>query len=1134
MYDAQVPLDPVETTTRSDVGCVATAASQVLYYWNYPESIAFGAGDRYTSKGNHGNIRIDQDHVTYGFPTLAQLDAALDQIDYDFANDEKAALSFGVGVKYEMNYSSSGSWAYTSDGGDVFQDDFGFGSADVGRWSRNESSVIENIQAGWPVIAAIYDHNESTGKLEDGHSVIIDGYRDSDDRFYVNLGWGGAGDGWYDLPDIDAGGYHWDTVRTVVYNITPYQGWSQRGADSQNTMSTVYPIPTTEPAEKWEVEVPSDFGRYNFTHMVVGTSGKIYAAMSPMDLGQGQHPYICVISPHGHLEKLIPITDSDHGINHLTQNSRGEVFFGSSEWNNKTTIYKVNPKTDAVSAILNHTSPDRGIFDQPIKVDADDYLYFVIEAQFTANSATFYCRQPSGSARWSHAFSSNMRFYRSQAAIDEARDQVYLNYYDSSNQTSHLACFNRQFHQLKWTYDFPGTHRSSGMAGPPIVGPDGTVYVGCYTKVYAISPNGAKQWEQDFYPSYASGEYTRALGRDGTLYVAHGDDVGGDWHHSFISALDTADGGNVKWTEEVYAPQSEYDHISEVMVGGNGVVGFTYHHDDDAPHPHSDVWHTAALTDEGTGHTLLWDLEDYGGTMAFGPSQTFYVIPHTWADDSIFALSVGERGDPDGLGMAYTNNMPPAMPSNPSPADGSQDLDTSVTLSWEDWDPDAGHGLWYDVYLGGGEGDSQGEMLPLAGGIAGTSLQVDGLVPGESYVWRVVATDGQAITPGPSWSFSVTQELAEVDVHLAVVETPTATDTVSDLPASTAQVVEGHDFWVEAWVRSDPINPQPVEGGTVTLSYDTRYADALEIEHGGVFTDSATGIIADASGQVLNLGGTTTRTDMGDDEYVLLGRVKMVGVAPVDQVGHAWGPYGLGLGAAEGNTAFSLVGSGEVPSDIQPVPSAEVLAVVYDVNDSGRVDVADFSLFAPAFPLHTGDPEPPYTTWADFNDSGRVDVADFSLFAPVFGKYCDEITKAQLPPSAGATARGMGTTGMAEGTPAPLALTPVLAGTEARENQTIALLAPEAVLVAGSLQVAQSASEAGEPDAFALPKTWDSTVSDRGDPVALVLTVEAEPAWRSDPAPERQDGPPTSALDTDLVEFLETDLLAAAQPVLSV
>jgi len=484
---------------------------------------------------------------------------------------------------------------------------------------------------------------------------------------------------------------------------------------------------------------------YKFSALVVGTGGKIYAALSPMIIGDGNPPYICVINCHGTIEKTIPIADSDHQIYYLTQNSTGEVFFGTSEYATKTSVYRINPKTDAVSEILNHTSPDKGGLDQPIKVDEDDYLYFVIEPQFVANYAIFYCINRSGSVRWSHSFPSQMRFYRSSAAIDEARDQVYLNYYDSSTNQSKLVCFEREFNpsnQVKWTHTFPGTHTASEMAGPPAVAANGTIYVGCFTSIYALSPDdGSELWPRSFHPSYVCGEGKRAVGPDGTLYVAHGKFVNSDWHASFITALDTSDNGALKWEEEVFTPTSSFDNLDEIYVGRNGVLAFSYAHDDPAEN------RTGALIDQGESANLLWDV-GYGGKKAFGSSNAFYVIPYT-AEASVYALSIGERGNPDGLAMAYTNNEPPVSPSNPTPPDESQDLGTSVTLSWVCSDPD-GHDVKYNVFVG----ESTSVTVPVATGLTDTSCTVNNLAECTGYIWKVVATDGQAVSEGPTWSFS--------------------------------------------------------------------------------------------------------------------------------------------------------------------------------------------------------------------------------------------------------------------------------------------------------------------------------------------------------------------------------------------
>jgi len=757
VYDDLCPQDPrTADIFRSKVGCVATAAAQVLNYWEFPSSIDFSYGNDHYVTDTRG-IRIDDDAVARDFPTLASLDSMLSVIDYDESDHEKAELSFGVGVKYEMDYTFwSGSGAYTGAGGRIFEDDFGFGSAEVGAWPRDRNEILDNIKAGWPVIAAIYETDPSTGDRENGHSVIIDGYDDNDNRFHVNLGWGGSGDDWYDLPRIDAGGYHWDAVGPVVYNIAPYYGWAQVGADAQNTYASPYTIPSTEPDLKWECTVPAGMSRYRFGEMVVGSEGKIYASLSPMDLGFGKHPYIAVLDPHGVIDKTIVISDSDYDINHVSQNSQGEVFFGTSEYATKSSVFRVNPKTDTVTRIFDHTSPDRGIFDQPIKIDGDDHLYFLVTPTSTSNGAKFYSLTRSGSERWTASFSSQMKFHRSTAAIDEARDQVYLNYYDSSTQKSYLRCFDRSNGSVKWTHAFPGTHTASEMASPASVGPDGTVYVGCFTSVYALSPtNGGEIWSTDFYPSYVMGEGLRAVGTDGTVYVGHGKMVSGNWRPAYVSALDPSD-GSIKWQREVASGLSSFDNMGEIYVGRNGVVAATY--------TKNDANRLAGIIDNGSSSQVAWDVE-YGGKMAFGPGQTIYVVPAE-IEASIYALSVGDRGDPDGLGMAYTNNQQPALPSNLGPAEGSQELDTTVTLSWACSDPDVGQNLFYEVYLGGGAGDQQGEMIPVETSFAGTSLVLNNLAPGESYVWRVIATDGQTITPGPGWTFSTAPLVELVGRHV--------------------------------------------------------------------------------------------------------------------------------------------------------------------------------------------------------------------------------------------------------------------------------------------------------------------------------------------------------------------------------
>lgn len=796
-YDDKCPLLQPGGSVRCAVGCVATAMAQIINYWAYPSSVSFSGwpwwlgGDSYTSKGDVGNIDIDDDATQRDFPTFSQLNSALSTLDYNGDAEEEAYLCFAAGVKLRMNYGSQ-SGIDTTRVAPALRNGFDYGSAkrkyrSGGLWSSYESKVIENIKKGWPVQIGLKNSSGSIG----GHSVIVDGYKTTGEfHFYINYGWGGTNNTWYNPPSIR----NYDVVAKIVFDICPYQGWNQWGADEKNSFGTVYTYPSEEPDLKWEVTAP--FSRYTFDYAVVGTGNKIYVSLGPCDLGQGNCPYICVIDAYGDVNdmKKIPINDSDYDINYLTQNHRGEIFFGTSEYATKTSIYRVDPKTEAVTRIFDHTSPDRGIFDQPIKVDQKDYLYFVITPRFTSNSAKFYCMNRSGTVLWSHTFSPEMKFYRSVAAIDETRNQAYLNYYNDSLDKSYLVCFNKSLlGTMKWTHPFPGTHTASQMAGAPAIGEDGTIYIGCFTTLYALDPlTGNEKWHKDFYPAYAFN--TPAIGRDGTLYVNYGKMISSTWHPLYIRALDPSD-GTTNWEKEVASFVSEYDNMGDVYAAGNGMVGFTYKRDA------GDVQHIGGLVDNGSSGTVLWDVE-YGGEMVFGPGQTIYTVESTCTGtSSIYALSIGDRGDPDGLGMGYTDNAAPSMPSNPGPPDGTLEVNSTVNLSWDCTDPEA-HTLKYSVFVG----ESGYDMVPLATDITESSYLLERLKPGTGYAWKVMATDGQAVSESPTWVFAT---------H------PPNPDLNGD------KVVNFTDFAIvgKHWLDTDCNDPNWCEGADLDWSKDVGFPD---------------------------------------------------------------------------------------------------------------------------------------------------------------------------------------------------------------------------------------------------------------------------------------------------------------------
>jgi len=230
-------------------------------------------------------------------------------------------------------------------------------------------------------------------------------------------------------------------------------------------------------------------------------------------------------------------------------------------------------------------------------------------------------------------------------------------------------------------------------------------------------------------------------------------------------------------------------------------------------------------------------------------------------------------------------------------------------------------------------------------------------------------------------------------IDMTLVETPSATagnGEIATLPANEAWVHEWAPFWVEIWVSTPDTTTLAIAQAAVDLQYDTSYLTATEIQYGPAFTQNLTGTIDDTQGRVTAIGGTTQLTDVGDDAYVLLARVRFASTGsdqvPVDEAGRNIGPYDMQLALSSGQT--QLVGAGATTPDLGSPPATELWAVVYDIDDNNQVDFGDLSFFAPAFgrPVGSAGSEPPYTWWADFDKTNLVDFGDLSFFAPNFSK----------------------------------------------------------------------------------------------------------------------------------------------------
>ena len=201
---------------RTYAGCVATAMSQVMKYWNHPLQ---GTGSHTNYNSGFGALSANFGATTYDWDNMPlRLRSSSPQVEIEAV----ALLMYQCGIAVDMHYAIDGSGAYSNDVPERIRQYFGYSNQAVMR-SRDSYSYAEwaqmlkeSFDMGWPVY---YSGHSSEG----GHAFVCDGYND-DDFFYFNWGWSGSGDGFFDFDQIEynsSDGAIFNFVPTEVYNSTP-------------------------------------------------------------------------------------------------------------------------------------------------------------------------------------------------------------------------------------------------------------------------------------------------------------------------------------------------------------------------------------------------------------------------------------------------------------------------------------------------------------------------------------------------------------------------------------------------------------------------------------------------------------------------------------------------------------------------------------------------------------------------------------------------------------------------------------------------------------------------------------------------------------------------------------------------
>jgi hypothetical protein len=198
---------------RCVVGCVATAAAQIMNYHDWPLK---GTGTH--SYWWNGDGSAPGQTLSATFRDYYDLANILDDYSggYNQAQaDAVAELCYEVGVAFEMDYGASGSGAYTWDALTVFPTYFRYSNL-IDIEYRDD-----HTPASWfSIIQAEINDDQPMQYRIPGHSIVCDGWRVTAraDQYHMNYGWGGSYNGWYTVDNLYGGN---PTDEYVIRDVIP-------------------------------------------------------------------------------------------------------------------------------------------------------------------------------------------------------------------------------------------------------------------------------------------------------------------------------------------------------------------------------------------------------------------------------------------------------------------------------------------------------------------------------------------------------------------------------------------------------------------------------------------------------------------------------------------------------------------------------------------------------------------------------------------------------------------------------------------------------------------------------------------------------------------------------------------------
>ena len=285
-YNLLCPVDPAGPGGHPWAGCVATAMSQVMYYYRWPVT---GSGSHcYTPQG-YPQQCADFGNTTYKWDEMVN--------SVGFRDTAVATLIWHAGISVDMMYSANGSGAYSEDALTAMINNF--------RYSPNAHLVARDNTPTDQYTAILRDNLDHSrvmyydGYGTGGHAFNVDGYQGTD-YFHFNWGWSGSFNGYYYLNNLNPGGDDFTHGQRAMVELYP------------DTLSNPYPSYCTG------------------QHVMNALAGTFEDGSGPMESYQNNDNCSWLINPQSISDSIISITLTFNRFSTETGNDLVNVYKGAT------------------------------------------------------------------------------------------------------------------------------------------------------------------------------------------------------------------------------------------------------------------------------------------------------------------------------------------------------------------------------------------------------------------------------------------------------------------------------------------------------------------------------------------------------------------------------------------------------------------------------------------------------------------------------------------------------------------------------------------------------------------------------------------------------------------------------------